>query len=334
MAAEWDVTLLWIVLYSYMILASVDLGAGCYAAYLLATHRDAPALQRLTRYLSPAWETGHFMFLVIITLYILLIFPEIRQAREAFIVPGLIVVALYIVHIALLAAVRMRPTTKVAAFACAGSGLLLAVILATALTVSEGGFLRTEGGQTALRASVLFSSFYFWAVALLAVISVLYISAMILARTMAAAGGGPALAFIRSAALFWSVPTLLASALVFVALQRHNPAHFNHTLDVAWLFLLSLVSFLVAVSMVFQDKFYGWAAFFALLQYFFAFLGYGISHLPYLIYPNVHLEARFSGASGMNAACAVAVFSLFIPLVLLAWRQKLFMRKVRSGDEG
>ncbi len=164
--------------------------------------------------------------------------------------------------------------------------LIIPGVMASVLAVSEGGFISDE--TMMLDYGTFLTSIYPWSVGILAVVSVMYISSAYHVRYfhlhVEQQADTP-----RHLTLYWSMPTLLASALVFAALQGHNNEHFINALDHAWLFMLSLISLLIAISLVFRKYLISGAFGFVVLQFFFAFYGYGISHLPYLLYPNIKL---------------------------------------------
>lgn len=60
------------------------------------------------------------------------------------------------------------------------TGLLIPAALSTVLAISEGGIIREEGGHVVLNWASFFASSYTWSVIVLALVSVLYISAMFL----------------------------------------------------------------------------------------------------------------------------------------------------------
>ncbi len=115
--------------------------------------------------------------------------------------------------------------------------------LSTVLTISEGGFIEMNGGKVVFLYDRLFSSVYSWSVVLLAIVSVLYISAMFLTFYAAKARDNPALEIIRKWALTWSAPTIICSVIVFYAIDLHNPHHFQKMLELSWMFVLSFSIF-------------------------------------------------------------------------------------------
>lgn len=90
---------------------------------------------------------------------------------------------------------------------------------------------------------LLFTSPYSWAVVLLAIVSVLFISTSFLTYYANKVGNTEAMELLRRFALFWSGPTLLASVIVFITLRAHNAWHFGQMIDVSWMFIASLLFF-------------------------------------------------------------------------------------------
>lgn len=56
------ITVLWIFLYGYLIVASVDFGAGFFAYYAKKTKKDHIMNKLISRYLSPVWEITNVFF--------------------------------------------------------------------------------------------------------------------------------------------------------------------------------------------------------------------------------------------------------------------------------
>jgi len=325
------ITVLWVYLYCYLILASIDFGAGVYAYYSLkAKEEKSVAVLRL--YLSPIWDVFHIILLVLIFLLTSFLPLIIEDYGEPLKIPALVVIALIILRTALIVFKRKRiGTNKPITFIYGFSGLIVALVLTSVLTLSEGGFLQITESNVSLSPGLLLSSFYFWSVVILAVVSVFYISAMYFILFSYRTKNPEALERFRTYAMAWCVPTLLASVLVFVALQRHNPDHFNRMLDISWLFLLSLVSYLIAVSLVFYKRHYALAFFFVLCQFFFAFYGYGWSHLPYLLYPYIEIHPFNSFGIGAVIFILSFILSLGIPsLILRVRRMTVSMKKKKS----
>ncbi|MFC7392389.1 cytochrome d ubiquinol oxidase subunit II [Scopulibacillus cellulosilyticus] len=334
MVAWIGITVLWIFLYSYLILASIDFGAGFFSFIFKIQNKQV--LDRvINRYLSPAWEGLNICF-VLLFVCVIGLFPQTAYYYgTGLLVPGSIALILMAVRGSMYAFYYYTSRDgKVFQIFYGVTGLLIPAVLSSVLTISEGGFISLEHNKGHLVIRKLLTSFYSWSVIILAVVSVLYISAMFLTYYANKANDTAASEKMRGLALFWSVPTILACALVFAALQMHNPEHFNQVLNHIWMFELSLVFFLIAVTLVFQKKFYGLAFFLVLLQFYFAFFGYGLSHLPYLLYPYVdfHVSFSFSVASIVFIFIAVTVLAILIPFLIIWLRLYILKRNKFSRN--
>ncbi|GGE40792.1 cytochrome D ubiquinol oxidase subunit II [Pullulanibacillus camelliae] len=327
--SDWLIVIcLWVLLYSYLIVASIDFGAGFIYGYSELTGKSKGVKAIIKGYLSPVWEMTNIIFLFFF-MGLMSFLPHMISIYEGgFLVPSLVILALMLIRSGLYAYYYfMGKTHPFFSLFYAISGLCIPAMLATGLTISEGGYIQIRHGEMTLMFSHLVSSFYFWAVVLLAIVSVIYISLLFLSYLANKRGQRKTVETLKGYVLLWSVPTVLASALVFAALQSHNPEHFNNILSLAWLFLLSLVCLMVAITLIFLDRLPRTAFFFGLLQFLCAFFGYGISHLPYIVYPDLMLEPAVFHRAILNGLfdLLIVLVSLIIPICLLSFR--LFLMK-------
>lgn len=216
------------------------------------------------------------------------------------------------------------------------TGLFIPASLSTVLTISEGGFIRQTGdGNIIFLPETLLTSPYSWSVVFLALVSVLFISAAFMTYYAYKAADRPAFEILRRYALFWSGPTILASIWVFMALYQHNPTHFYNMLDIAWVFLFSLVCCLGAIYLLWWRKALGCSFILVMLQYAFAFFGYGYSHLPYLLYPYITVQSGLTNST-MGWALVIAFIAglfLLIPSLFLLLRLFLFSARYVRGEK-
>ncbi len=220
-------------------------------------------------------------------------------------------------------------------FLYGASGLLIPAAISTGLTISEGGFLREEGGSIHLRYTELLTNPFSWAVVFLAIVSVLYISANFLTYYANKAGDEPARKILRSYALFWSAPQIIASLTAFIAISRQNPEHYNNMLDLWWMFGLSVLFFLGAVYFMYKEKNYGLSFICVMLQFFFALLGYGIGHMPYILYDQIKVAADAT-LPEMGTALLLAFgggLLMLIPSLILVMRMFLFDAEYVKGKK-
>lgn len=321
------ITVLWFFLYGYLIVASVDFGAGFFAYYARVTKKDHIINQLISRYLSPVWEVTN-VFFVFFFVGLVGFFPDTAYYYgQSLLVPGSIAIVLIAIRGSFYAFESYgSKDNALYMFLYGATGLLIPASLSTAMTISEGGFIEeTENGVQLLYGTLL-SSPYSWSVVFLALVSVLYISAMFLSYYAHRAGDGSALQLVRKYALFWSSPTIIASLTTFIALSQQNMDHFERALDLWWIFGISVAFFMIAVFLVYQGRYYGWAFIAVMFQFLFAFFGYGASHLPYIMRPYITITNAVTNETMAIALIIAFVAGLFllVPSLILLMRMFLF----------
>ncbi|GAY78875.1 cytochrome d ubiquinol oxidase subunit II [Sporolactobacillus inulinus] len=306
--------ILWTIMYGYMIAASIDFGMGFYLFYGQYLGHEGRFYAPLQRWLSPTSEFMNIGF-VLIFAAVIGFSPEILlNFQTPLIFCGGLAIVLIVVKGTFFALAELLPRGSTASRVFSSGngiiGIFIPVVLSIVLVISEGGF--ADYGTGAFYAFVRSLTFnvYFWSVVLIAVVSIFYISAMYLVQFAWKMGNEPLTEHFRNYALFLSMPTVLASGVVFLGLESQNPEHFSAALDGLWPFVLSLICLLAAVTLVFLRK-YPWTFLFVMLQYFFALYGYTVSHFPYLVYPDIVLN---SGLSNWAKSAWFFVFSLVISI--------------------
>lgn len=338
MSLEWiGITVLWTFLYGYLIVASIDFGAGFFSYYSLLTGREHLINRVIDRYLSPVWEVTN-VFLVFFFVGIVGFFPDTAYYfGTALLLPGGVALLLLTIRGSFYAFANYGARkSRFYLFLYGMTGLFIPAALSTILTISEGGFIRETGeGHVEFLPRELFTSPYSWTVVFLALVSVLYISASFLVFYARKAEDEKAHELFRKYSLFWSGPTILAGILVFLALSRHNAVHFQNMVDLAWMFLLSLACFLGAVYLTWWRKAPGWSFILVMLQFAFAFFGYGTSHLPYLLYPYITLQSGLTQPEmGWTLVISfIAGLFLLVPSLILLLRLFLFNARYTRGEE-
>ncbi|USY56229.1 cytochrome d ubiquinol oxidase subunit II [Bacillus sp. 1780r2a1] len=330
------ITVLWTFLYGYLIVASIDFGAGFFNYYASVTGKGHVVQKVINRYLSPVWEVTN-VFLIFFYVGLVGFFPSLAYYYgTALLVPGSIAIILIALRGSYYAFHHYGNKGRLGYQLLYGAtGLLIPASLSIVLTISEGGYIKLNGTSVSLDYGALFTSFYSWAVVLLAVVSVLYISACFLTFYAHKAGDEGAFRILRKYALFWSTPTILASFLVFWSMSDHNSEHFAKMLDVSWLFTLSFLFFVGAVYFIWKKKRLGLSFIFVMLQFATAFYGYGAAHLPYLLYPHVTIYDSFTNDTMAITLIIsfVAGLCLLVPSLYLLMRLFLFDNEYVQGKK-
>ncbi|SFD83755.1 cytochrome bd-I ubiquinol oxidase subunit 2 apoprotein [Lentibacillus persicus] len=321
------IAVLWLFLYGYLIVASVDFGAGFFAFYAKVTKQDHIINQLISRYLSPVWEVTN-VFFVFFFVGIVGFFPESAYYYgSALLVPGSIAIILLAIRGSFYAFENYgSKQSMVYMFLYGATGLLIPASLSVALTISEGGFIVEESGVVSLQYQELFTSPLSWSIVGLSIVSVLFISAAFLTFYASRANDYPALNLVRKFTLFWSTPAIIAGLTTFIFLSQHNERHYENMLDLWWMFGLSVALFIAGIWLIYSKRHYGLAFISIMLQYFFAFFGYGIGHYPYILDPFIRI---YDGATHESMGIAlVAAFIggllLLIPSLILLMKLFLF----------
>ncbi|MGA9173065.1 MAG: cytochrome d ubiquinol oxidase subunit II, partial [Thermoactinomyces sp.] len=317
------ITVLWSFLYGYLMIASIDFGAGFFSCYSMLTGKDHIINRIIDRYLSPVWEVTN-VFLILFIVGLVGFFPETAYYYgTALLIPGSIALILLMIRGSFYAFANYGARKSRFYLLLYGlTGLFIPASLSTVLTISEGGFIEKTGDRILFRADLLLTSPYSWSVVFLALVSILYISASFLTFYADRANDLHARELLRKYALFWSGPAILASLWVFWELSRHNGEHFHHALSVGWMFGASFLCFCVAVYLMWKRQNLGISFIFVMFQFAYAFFGYGISHMPYLLYPYITIHSALTNTA-MGTALVIAFIAgllLLIPSIgLLLW---------------
>lgn len=330
------ITVLWTFLYLYVIIASIDFGAGFFNFYSKLTGDDNIISPIIARYLSPVWETTN-VFFVFFFVGIVGFYPDTAYyLGTTLLIPGSIALILLSIRGSYYAFNSYNTESKLSWSALYGvTGLLIPASLSIALVISEGGYIEETATGIDLNFEELIFSTYGWSVVFLAIISVLYISSGFLTFYAAKAEDNKASKLTRTWFLIWTLPTLVITQFTFLGLRDHNYEHFAAAQDYWYLFGLSLLAMIIAVFLIWKRRNYGTAFIMIMLQYGFAFYGYGISKLPYILYPYVNINDAVVNENMAFALTVVFVLGLLllIPSLFLLVRLFLFDKDYVKGNK-
>lgn len=329
--------ILWLFLYAYMIIASIDFGAGFYAFYAITTKEEPKLIGLINRHLSSIWELAT-VFFIFFFVGIVGIFPRIAYYYG---VPLLVPASVAMIFLAIRGSFYTfqqygGQRSKLFLLLYGTTSLLIPVTLSTVLTISEGGFIIEHGTDIKFYPLKLVTNFYSLSVMLLAVCSVLFISGMFLIYYAKLVQDNVSEQRLRKYVIVCSVPTIISSIIVFASMKLHNSVHFERMHNVWGFFLVSLLCFGAAILLVYKKQNYGFAFTLVLLQYFFAFYGYGVSHLPYVLYPYLRLETSY--AKSNLAYILIILFAFFLIIIsiyftFLMKNKPLFFTTHTSDEE-
>lgn len=325
------ITVLWIFLFGYIIVASIDFGAGFFSLHAKLFGQSHEINDLIQRYLNPVWEVTN-VFFVFFFVGIVGFFPDTAYYYgTVLLIPGLIALILLSIRGAFYAFENYGQDSKLSwLMLYAVSGLLIPASLSTALTISEGGYItESSSGNVDLNWTELLLSPFGWAVVLLAIVSVLYISSGFLTFYAHRAKDTSAYQLMRKWFLMWGAPMIMMSLFVFLSLRIQNEAHFmSAVFDYGWLFIISFIAFAIAGVLTLLKKAHGIAFIFVIIQMGTAFFGYGLSKLPYILYPYVHIDDAVT-----NDSMALVLTIAFIGGLLLLLPSLFFILKLFVFDK-
>src|SRR3954447_8780490 len=231
------ISVLWLFLFGYVIVASIDFGAGFFNAYSTVRGKQHILTKIIQRYLSPVWEVTN-VFLVFFFVGMVGFFPKTAYYYgTVLLVPAsfaIILLAIRGSYYAFSTYGGLKHKRYVILYGL--SGLLIPASLSIVLTISEGGFVKMEGSGPVLDYWVLFTSPLSWSIVVLSLTAVLYISAVFLTWYAHQAKDEAATNLMRKYALIWAVPAIIAAAGIIFELRTHNPEHYQRLVDLWWMF--------------------------------------------------------------------------------------------------
>lgn len=328
------ITVLWTFLFGYVILGSIDYGASFFNAYSILTGKERILSKVIQRYLSPVWEVTN-VFFVFFFVGIVGFFPQSAYYfGTILLVPGSIALILLAIRGSYYAFETYSSRGhKGYAFLYGLAGLLIPASLSVVLAIAQGGFVHIENGNPVLDYKALFLSPLSWSIVVLALVAVLYISAVFLTWYADKAKDFEARELMRKYALIWAVPLIVAASGIIIELYSHNRELFDGIMNLWWMFAISFILWTLTVWFIWKRKGYTTAVWLLIGQFAFAFFGYGIAHYPYLLYPHLTIHEGFTNEAMAISLVVVFVLglALLIPSIYLLLRLFLFDKKYLEG---
>jgi cytochrome bd ubiquinol oxidase subunit II len=328
------ISVLWLFLFGYVIIASIDFGAGFFNAYSIVTNRQHILTKIIQRYLSPVWEVTN-VFLVFFFVGIVGFFPKSAYYYgTVLLVPASFAIILLAIRGSYYAFTTYGGLKhKRYAVLYGLSGLLIPASLSIVLTISEGGFVTLENSGPLIDYWKLFMSPLSWSIVVLSLSAVLYISAVFLTWYAHYAKDEQAANLMRKYALIWAFPSIITASGIIVELAGHNPEHYERLINLWWLFALSVVFFAGTSYLIWKRRRYGTAVWLMIGQFMLAFFAYGVSHYPYLLYPHLTI---YDGFTNESMAIALIIFfiaglGLLLPSLYLLLKLFLFNKEYVQG---
>ncbi|MFJ7186738.1 cytochrome d ubiquinol oxidase subunit II [Lysinibacillus xylanilyticus] len=330
------ISVLWIFLFGYVIVASIDFGAGFFNAYSLLIGKNHILTNIIKRYLSPVWEVTN-VFLVFFFVGIVGFFPQTAfYYGTILLVPVSISLVLLAIRGSYYAFESYGARGHIGYTLTYGvAGLLIPASLSVVFAIAAGGYVDIVDGQPVLNYWTLYTSPFAWSIVVLSIAAVLYISAVFLTWYAYKAKDKEATNLMRRYALAWAVPLMVSAIGITYEMKFINPESYDNMVNLWWMFAISAVLFIITVVLIWMRKNYGLAVGLLIAQFAVAFFAYGIAQYPYLLYPYLTIYDSFTSTQ-MAIALVIAFIlglCLLIPSLFLLLKLFLFNKNYVTGKE-
>jgi len=330
------ISVLWIFLFGYVIVASIDFGAGFFNAYSLLIGKNHILTNIIKRYLSPVWEVTN-VFLVFFFVGIVGFFPQTAfYYGTILLIPVSISLVLLAIRGSYYAFESYGARGHIGYTLTYGiAGLLIPASLSVVFAIAAGGYVDLVDGQPVLNYWTLYTSPFAWSIVVLSIAAVLYISAVFLTWYAHKAKDREATNLMRKYALAWAIPLMVSALGIMYEMKFINPESYNNMVNLWWMFAISAVLFIITVVLIWMRINYGLAVSLLIAQFAVAFFAYGIAQYPYLLYPYLTIYDSFTSTQ-MAIALVIAFvlgLCLLIPSLFLLLKLFLFNKNYVTGKE-
>ncbi|MDM5339336.1 cytochrome d ubiquinol oxidase subunit II [Fictibacillus enclensis] len=329
------ILVLWTFIFIYSIFGSIDFGSGFWAM-VYHEHRTS-AGKIANRFLSPTWEITN-VFLVLLVVAFVGFFPKgAFTLGTVLLIPVSLILFLLAIRSAFMVfSYSVQGYRKTMFFISGICGVLIPALLITVLPVSQGGFISGFNGRDVLLIGKLFTSPSLYMYILFGLTSELFLSSLFLADYSKVSKQEGAYRLYRGNALLLGPLTLIAAMVTLMVLQPEANWLIDNLYDQRMWFILSFLAFLVGYGSLWlknSEMDIAGKPRLALLaivaQYGFASYGYGMAHLPYIVYPGLTIYDAFTAKETFYSLMIMYAVGLAIltPGFYVFWR--LFLKDKR-----
>lgn len=327
-------TLLWVFIYVYAILGSIDFGAGFWAM-VFETRKKTKAGLLANRFLSPSWEVTN-VFLVLLVISVFSFFPSAAYTLgTVLLIPGSLILIFLTLRSAFMVfsftTESYRTTLK---YISGISGLLVPALLVSVLPITSGGFIEIINGQEQLLLGKLFRSPSEYTYLAFGLSSQLFLSALFLSDYAREALEEAAYRTYRSLAIWLGPMTLAAAVLTVIFMEPEAQWLKANIMEQRDWFSLSVAAFIIGYSALWwpaKQKTHSKgrpriAVLSIVAQYGLATFAYASAHWPYIVYPMISIEESITNSPMLQALLISFIVGslLLLPFFIYFWR--LFMK--------
>ncbi|MDR7073730.1 cytochrome d ubiquinol oxidase subunit II [Fictibacillus barbaricus] len=329
------ILIMWTFIFVYSIFGSIDFGSGFWA--MVYNNHKTMAGKIANRFLSPTWELTN-TFLVLLVVAFVGFFPKgAYTLGTVMLVPVSLILFFLAIRSAFMVFSYSVQGYRRAMFTISGiSGVLIPSLLIAVLPISQGGFIAGDLSNQTLLLGKLFSSPTLYLYVLFGLTSELYLSSLFLADYSRVSNNEEAYKLYRGNAILLGPLTLIAALFTLMFIPPESAWLIDNLREQKIWFILSLAAFLIAYAALWWPKQNRpgigrprFTLLFTVSQYGLASYGYGMAHLPYIVYPDLTIYQAFTAKSTFYSLMVMYIVGLAIltPGFYIFWR--LFLKDKR-----
>ncbi|MFC7371333.1 cytochrome d ubiquinol oxidase subunit II [Fictibacillus iocasae] len=329
------ILIMWTFIFVYSIFGSIDFGSGFWA--MVYNKHSSMAGKIANRFLSPTWEVTN-VFLVLLVVAFVGFFPKgAYTLGTVMLVPVSLILFLLAIRSAFMVFSYSVQGYRRTMFIISGiSGLLIPSLLIAVLPISQGGFIEQAGGTESLLLGKLLTSPSLYMYVLFGLASELFLSSLFLADYSRVSNNEKAYRLFRENAILLGPLTLIAAVITLWFINPEAKWLVNNLYEQKIWFILSFIAFLFSYACLWWPK--GkrpgigrprFALLGVVTQYGLASYGYGMAHLPYIVYPDLTIYEAFTAKETFYSLMIMygVGMAILTPGFYIFWR--LFLKDKR-----
>ncbi|WP_096186793.1 cytochrome d ubiquinol oxidase subunit II [Evansella halocellulosilytica] len=329
------ILIIWVFLFVYAIAGSIDFGAGFWSMYY-DSRKESQASQIANRYLSPSWEVTN-VFLVLLVIALVGFFPGAAfYLGTVMILPFSFVLILLTIRSAFMVySFTVKKYTRSLKIISGMTGLFIPALMVAVLPISIGGFISTSGERQYILFNEVFMSPTLYTHIGFGLATELFLSALLLSDYAREADLESAYGVYRKKAIIFGPVTLAFAVAAILTLVPETSWMIDTMLDIWYLFALSLVAAVLGYSTLWWPSKRTYpgrpriGVLLIVIQFGLASFGYGLSHMPYILYPDLTIFDAFTDPVMFRWLLYgyAGGLAILVPAFIFFWR--LFMKDKR-----
>ncbi|MBU8906202.1 cytochrome d ubiquinol oxidase subunit II [Desertibacillus haloalkaliphilus] len=333
--AQIAITIIWLFLFLYALAGAIDFGAGFWSMYYYG-RKDTTAANFANLYLSPSWEVTN-VFLVLLVVALVGFFPGAAFALgSVMIVPVSFVLILLIIRSAFMVySYSVQKYTKLFTYISGITGLLIPALMVSVLPIIIGGFIEVVGDRHYILYDQLLTSPTLYAHIGFGISAELFLSSLFLSDYASEAKSTDTYNVYRRNAIIFG-PIMLCFAVAATLTLIPEAMWMVENMAREWeLFALSLIAYSIGYSSLWwpsKKRTIGQprvAVLLMIVQIGLASLAYGMSHMPYIIYPDLTIDDALTNLTMYRSLLFGYGIGMAILIPLFLWFWRLFLKDKR-----